>query len=139
MIGEGEIIHYMGDVVAGVVAETEALARSAAELIRVRYEVLEAVTDMHEAIKPDSIRVNDERSNVLETCSIRSGDVEKVFSEAAWVASGIYETQRIEHAFLETETAIATPGERRHQVIQPGTGRLCRQDSCSICTRTAGG
>ena len=46
MIGEGEIIHYMGDVLAGVVAETEALARQAAELIRVRYQILEPVTDM---------------------------------------------------------------------------------------------
>ena len=122
MIGEGEIIHYMGDVLAGVVAETEALARRAAALIRVRYEVLEAVTDMHEAIKPDSIRVNDERSNVLETCSIRSGDVEKVFSEAAWVTSGIYETQRIEHAFLETETAIALPEGEGIRLYSQGQG-----------------
>jgi aldehyde oxidoreductase len=122
MIGEGEIIHYMGDVVAGVVAETEALARSAAALIRVRYEILEAVTDIHEAIKPDSIRVNDERSNVLETCSIRSGDVEKIFSEAAWVASGIYETQRIEHAFLETETAIALPENDGIRLYSQGQG-----------------
>jgi len=122
MIGEREIVHYMGDVVAGVVAETEALARSAAELIRIRYEVLEPVTDMLEAIKPDSIRVNDERSNVLETCSIRSGDVEKVISEAAWVASGIYETQRIEHAFLETETAIALPDNDGIRLYSQGQG-----------------
>ncbi len=122
MIGEREIIHYVGDVLAGVVAETEALARTAAELIRVRYEVLAAVTDMHEAIKPDSIRVNDERSNVLETCSIRSGDVEKAFSEAAWVASGIYETQRIEHAFLETETAIALPENDGIRLYSQGQG-----------------
>lgn len=122
MIGEGEIIHYMGDVLAGVVAETEVLARRAAEMIRVRYEVLETVTDIHEAIKPDSIRVNDERSNVLETCSIRSGDVEKLFSEAAWVASGIYETQRIEHAFLETETAIALPENDGIRLYSQGQG-----------------
>ncbi|MFZ0471426.1 MAG: molybdopterin cofactor-binding domain-containing protein, partial [Bacteroidales bacterium] len=116
------IIHCIGDVVAGVVAETETLARKAAELIRVRYQILEPVTDMLEAIKPDSIRVNDERSNVLETSSIRSGDVEKVFSEAAWVASGIYETQRIEHAFLETETAIALPENEGIRLYSQGQG-----------------
>ncbi len=122
MIGEGEIIHCIGDVVAGVVAETETLARKAAELIRVRYQILEPVTDMLEAVKPDSIRVNDERSNVLETSSIRSGDVEKVFSEAAWVASGVYETQRIEHAFLETETAIALPENDGIRLYSQGQG-----------------
>jgi aldehyde oxidoreductase len=122
MIGKGEMVHYIGDVVAGVVAETEALARSAAELIRVRYEVLDAVTDMHEATKPDSTKVHGERSNVLETCSIRSGDVEKAFSEAAWVASGVYETQRIEHAFLETEAAIAMPENEGIRLYSQGQG-----------------
>ena len=33
MVGEGEITNYIGDVLAGVVAETEAMARDAASLI----------------------------------------------------------------------------------------------------------
>lgn len=135
MIGEGEIIHCMGDVVAGVVAETEIMARQAAELIRVRYEVLEAVTDIHEAIKPESIKVHGERSNVLETCSIRSGDVEKVFSEAVWVASGIYETQRIEHAFLETETAVAMPENDGIRLYSQGQGAYVDRTSVAAILR----
>jgi aldehyde oxidoreductase len=109
MIGEGEMTHCVGDVLAGVVAETEALARAAASLIKIEYDILDPVTDMHEAVKPDSLQVHEGRSNVLETSSIRSGDVDKAFRRAAWTAGGIYETQRIEHAFLETETAIAMP------------------------------
>ncbi len=122
MVGEGEITRYIGDVIAGVVARNEAIARKAIELIRVEYEVLEAVTEVLEAIKPNSVQVHEGRSNVLETCSIRFGDVEKAFGEAAFVSSGIYQTQRIEHAFLETETAVALPEGDGIRLYSQGQG-----------------
>ena len=57
MVGEGEITNYDGDVLAGVSQKRKLKARDAASLIRIDYEVLEPVTDMLEAIKPDSIQV----------------------------------------------------------------------------------
>jgi len=122
MVYEGETTHCLGDVLAGVVAATEAMARAAAQLINIDYQVLEAVTDIHEAARPGSIEVHSGRSNVLETSSISSGDAEKEFSGAAWVASGTYETQRIEHAFLETETAIALPEDDGIRLYSQGQG-----------------
>lgn len=122
MIGEGETTHCLGDVLAGVVAETEAEARAAAQLIRVAYEILEPVTDMHESARPGSIEVHDGRSNVLETCSIRSGDADRELATAAWIAGGVYETQRIEHAFLETETAVAMPEDDGIRLYSQGQG-----------------
>jgi aldehyde oxidoreductase len=122
MIGEGEITHYVGDVLAGIVAETEAQARKAAKLIRIEYEVLEAVTDMHQAAMPGSMEVHEGRSNVLETSVISSGDTGTEFDRSAWVAEGIYETQRIEHAFLETETAIAMPENDGIRLYSQGQG-----------------
>jgi aldehyde oxidoreductase len=122
MIDEGETTRYIGDVIAGVVAATEAVARKAAALINVSYEVLTPVTDMHLASKPGSIQVHPDRPNVIETSGIRFGDVEKAFKEAAFVSSGIYETQRIEHAFLETETAIALPDEDGVRLYTQGQG-----------------
>ena len=122
MVAEGETTHCSGDVLAGVVAETEAIARAAAQLIKIDYQVLEAVTDMHLAARPDGISVHAGRSNVLETCSISSGDVEQEFGRAAWLTSGIYETQRIEHAFLETETAIAMPEADGIRLYSQGQG-----------------
>jgi len=133
MIKEGEITNCIGDVIAGVVAETEAIARRAATLIKVGYEVFEPVTDMLEATKPDSTEVHSGRSNVLETCSIRFGEVEKAFSEAAFISSGIYETQRIEHAFLETETAIALPEGDGVRLYSQGQGAyIDRKEVASI-------
>ncbi|MCI0523181.1 MAG: molybdopterin-dependent oxidoreductase, partial [Bacteroidales bacterium] len=122
MAGIGEMTHCIGDVMAGVVADSEAAARKASALIRIEYEPLSAVTDIHEAVKPDAVCVHEGRSNVLETCSIRSGNAEKAFSEARWVASGIYETQRIEHAFLETEAAVVIPEGDGVRLYSQGQG-----------------
>ena len=122
MVALGEVTRYIGDVIAGVVATSEDIARHAASLIEVEYEVLEPVTDIHQAIKPDSPQVHPDRSNVLETCTIRFGEVDKAFAEAAYVSSDIYETQRIEHAFLETETALALPNGDGIKVFSQGQG-----------------
>ncbi len=122
MIKEGQVTNYIGDVIAGVVAKTEAIARKAVSMIEIEYEVLEAATDMFEAAKPDSVQVHKGRSNVLETCSIKLGDVDKAFKEAAYISSAVYETQRIEHAFLETETAIALPEKDGLRIYSQGQG-----------------
>jgi selenium-dependent xanthine dehydrogenase len=122
MLAEGEITSYIGDVIAGVVAKTEAAARKAVKLIHVDYDVLEAVTDVQKAAKPGSIQVHEGRSNVLETCSISFGDIEKAFRNAAYISSDVYETSRIEHAFLETETAIAIPEDDGIRLFSQGQG-----------------
>jgi aldehyde oxidoreductase len=122
MVYEDEITNYIGDVVAGVVAINEAVARNAVSLIRVDYEVLEPVTDVHEAARPGSIQVHGGNPNILETCRIKSGDVEKAFGEAAFISSGNYETQRVEHGFLETETAIALPDNGGVRLYSQGQG-----------------
>ena len=118
----GDITSYIGDVIAGVVAQTEDIARNAVKAIQVDYEIMEPVIDVHEAVKPESIRVHSGRSNVLETCCIRSGDLEKTFGEAAFISKGVYQTSRIEHAFLETETAIAVPEEEGVRLYSQGQG-----------------
>ncbi len=122
MIDSGEITHYIGDVLAGVVAQTEEIARKAAAMIRVDYEVLDPVYDIHEAAKPGGIQVHQGRSNVLETCSIQFGDTEKAFQDAAFVSSAVYKTQRVEHAFLETECAIAMPEDKGIRLYSQGQG-----------------
>jgi aldehyde oxidoreductase len=131
MVQEGEITRYIGDVLAGVVAETEAIARRAVSMINIDYHVLENVTDVHEAVKPDSPQVHAGKSNVLEICSISSGNIDKAFGEAAYISGGIYETQRIEHAFLETETAVAIPEDEGIRLFSQGQGAYVDRDQIS--------
>ncbi len=108
MIAEGEITHYVGDVVASVVAESEAIARDAVSKIRVRYEPLEVVSDMHAAMRPESPKVHPS-GNILAHPVFKRGDMEEAMRKTAYVSKGIYETQRVEHAFLEVEAAVALP------------------------------
>ena len=70
-------IRFNGDVVAMVVAETRDLAIRAAALVRVEAEVLPAVLDPEEALKPGSILVHESHgSNLVNTHRVRRGDVD---------------------------------------------------------------
>jgi selenium-dependent xanthine dehydrogenase len=110
MIGVHETTSYIGDVLAGVVASSQSIARKACDLIQVSYETLPPVTDVFHAIESDSDQVHPGQSNVLERCSMkRGGSVDDIIKISKHCSSGIYQTQRIEHAFLETEAAIAWP------------------------------
>jgi len=123
MIREGETTRYIGDVIAGVVAETEEIARKATQLIRVTYEVLEPVTDPHLALEPSTPLVHPGKANLLETCRVyRGGNAEEIIAGSIFMAKGIYQTQRIEHAFLETEGAVALPEEDGLHLYANGQG-----------------
>ena len=121
MIAVGEVTNYMGDVLAAVAAETDELARMAAELIQIEYEVLEPVTDMRDALKPESPDVH-EGGNVLARSVIVRGDMDSAKTQSAYVTSGVYETQRIEHGFLEPEAAVAYPTVDGIEVLSQGQG-----------------
>ena len=121
MIAEGETTRYIGDVLAGVIAESEAIARQAVELIGVTYDVLEPVTDMHEALKDDSPAVH-EGGNILSTSATSRGNMEEARAGSAFVSHAVYETQRIEHGFMEPEAAIARPWDGGIEVLSQGQG-----------------
>jgi selenium-dependent xanthine dehydrogenase len=108
MIAAGETTRYIGDVLAGVVAETEKIARQASSAVTVDYEVLEPLTDLHVA-ELSPIKVH-ESGNLLSVSHIQRGeDIDAVLKSSAHVVKGTYQTQRVEHGFLETEAAIALP------------------------------
>ena len=107
MIAEGETTHYIGDVIAGAVADTEEIAREAIKLIEVQYEVYEPVTDVFKAIEAE--RIHPERPNNFDTVQFTIGNADEAMKTAIYTSKGHYETQRIEHAFLEKEASIAKP------------------------------
>jgi aldehyde oxidoreductase len=121
MLAVGETSRTGADVLAGVVAASEAAARAAVNALRVEYEVLEPLTDVM-AAENSPIRVH-AKGNLLETCRIRrGGDVDKILADSAYVASGLFRTQMIEHAFLETEAAVALPEEGGVRLYSQGQG-----------------
>lgn len=108
-IDKAEHTNYIGDVIAGVVAKSEEIARKAVGLIEIKYEVLQPVTNPLEALEKNSPQVHDGVSNLLETCVLKRADVDIEIEKSDYLSSGKFNTQRIEHAFLEVEAAIALP------------------------------
>ncbi len=108
MVKKGEITRYIGDVLAGVVATDEAIARKACGLIEIEYEVLEPVTDPVQALE-DDIKVHENGNLLAETRFSRGGSIKKAFNLSDHVVSARFQTQLTEHAFLESEASIAMP------------------------------
>ena len=100
---------YLGDVLAMVVADTRRTAREAAQLIDITYDVLTPITSPIEAIASDEDAVWELDGNVLSTSTYARGDVGAAFANAAHVVRETFQTQRIDHAFVEPESTLALP------------------------------
>ncbi|MFO0722438.1 MAG: selenium-dependent xanthine dehydrogenase [Myxococcota bacterium] len=107
-IAEGEETHYVGDVLAAVAATSTRAAREAAEAIEIEYEVLPPLVDCEEALLDGAPKVGP-KGNLLSRSKIARGDAENAMKTAAIVVEDTFQTQRIEHAFLEPESALAVP------------------------------
>ena len=105
----GEEVRCVGDVLAVVAAASEAQARTAAALVDVEYEVLVPVLSPDDALREGAPRVNPAHENLLSRSAIRRGDADASLAASAHVVSGTWQTQRIEHWFLEPECALAVP------------------------------
>ena len=108
-VAEGEEVRCVGDVLAAVAAVDRHTARDAAALVCVQYEALPPVLDPREALAPGAPRVNPKHDNLLQLSVIRRGDAAAALAASAHVVSGTWQTQRIEHLYLEPESALAEP------------------------------
>ena len=123
LVAVGEEVRCVGDVLAAVAAEDEYIARQAASLVEVTYEPLEPVLNPKQSLAAGAPQVNPEHPNRLSRTEIHRGDVEKALAASAHVVSGTWETQRIEHLYLEPESALAEPlADGRLRLYSQGQG-----------------
>jgi aldehyde oxidoreductase len=114
---------YLGDVMAIVVAETRVIARRAAALVEVEYAPLTPITDPARAVASDDDAVWGLDGNVLSRSVYARGDVDGAFAASTHVVHEVFQTQRIEHAFLEPESTLAVPlADDRMHVYSGGQG-----------------
>jgi CO/xanthine dehydrogenase Mo-binding subunit len=100
-------VRFIGDQIALVVAETEAIAAEALDRIEVEFEDLPVITDPVAAMDKDALLLHpDKGSNIFCQFRIRKGEVEKAFSEAAVIIEGEYRTPAQEHAYLQPEAGL---------------------------------
>jgi CO/xanthine dehydrogenase Mo-binding subunit/aerobic-type carbon monoxide dehydrogenase small subunit (CoxS/CutS family) len=104
-------VRYMGDAIAAVFAESDEAAEASVAKIGVTYRDLPVLVGYDEALKPDAIRLHENYDNTIAVMEAGRGNVEEGFAASALVMEGDYETQYIEHAYLEPESCIATVDE----------------------------
>lgn len=124
-----DVVRFVGDQIAAVVAHTEAEAAAAVKLIEVEYEDLPVVTDAVEAMKPDSPRVHEQigDSNICVHYKIRKGNIEEGFAQADVIVEGEYRTPVQEHAYLQPEAGLAYTDEEGRITLECG-GQWTHED-----------
>lgn len=120
-IAEGEETRYVGDVLAFVVASDMHTARQAAELIEIDYEVRTSITTPDEALKPDAPKIHP-KGNLLSKCGLVRGEPDAALAGSKHVIEHTWQTQCIEHMFLEPEACLASPQGDGLRVLSQGQG-----------------
>ena len=108
MIAKGDITRSVGDAICLVIAETEDILAAAKKLVRITYEELEPVRNVHEAMAENAPKLH-EKGNLCQTRHVTRGDAKTALAGSKYVVTKSYQTPFTEHAFLEPECAVAFP------------------------------
>ncbi len=111
-----DVVRYVGDEVAIVAAVDEKTANKALRMIKVEYEVLDAVIDFEKAIDSKVIVHNEDvhcnfdigmvrEKNIVATHNYTKGNVEEVLESCDIVVEETYYTQAQAQAMMETYRA----------------------------------
>ncbi len=104
---------FLGQPVALVAAENQEALREAVKAVVVEMEALPAILEIDAAIAADSY--------LGGTNTISRGDLARGFAEAAGVVEGSLNIGGQEQFYLESQTAIAVPGEQGQMHIHSST------------------
>ncbi len=138
-----DIVRFVGDQVALIVAETEQAAARARDLIRVSYEDLPVLTDPFAALAPGAPQLHTCRQrsaihpelrtegNLISHHQIRKGDVEKAWPQADVIVEGEYHTPSQEHVFLQPEAGLAYIDEQGRLTVA-AAGQWTSEDQHQI-------
>jgi carbon-monoxide dehydrogenase large subunit len=112
-----DVVRYVGDAVAVVVAESEVQAYDALEFIEVDYDPLPAVVDAQRAAASGAPQLHaDIPGNLAFHWTVAGGDIDQAFASAAVVVKDRIIQQRLIPTAMETRGAVAQ--------FVPATGEL---------------
>lgn len=150
MVPVGDITRYIGDALAIVAADTVEIARKAATLIKVEYDVQDPLTSPQQALAPDAPALHPD-GNILTEVHVSRGDVAKAMADSALVIREEFQTPATEHAFMEPESALSYFDESGILTVHVGTQNIHHdahclshilgipQDQIHVCAETIGG
>ncbi|MFF3428890.1 molybdopterin-dependent oxidoreductase [Streptomyces sp. NPDC002602] len=111
-----DVVRFVGQRVAAVVADSEQAAEEGCRRVVVTYEELPYVIDPEEAMLPGAPVLHPKgpesgifraENNVCGEVHNTLGDMEKGYAEADVVHEETFQTQRVQHASLETHGSVA--------------------------------
>ncbi|WP_427016879.1 molybdopterin-dependent oxidoreductase [Pseudarthrobacter sp. P1] len=139
------VVRHIGQRVAAVVADSVHEAEAGVRAVRVDYELLPAVIDPLEALRPGAPAVHGDKdavvsriaspgTNVVAELHSELGDVAAGFLAADVVHEGTYRTQRVQHVALETHACIASFDDGGRLVVRSSTQTpfLTRRALCRV-------
>ncbi len=119
-LARGKVRHY-GEAVAAIIADSEAEAKEALDLIKITYEQLTPVLSVDEALKEDSLLVHEELgnyqhidaihpepgTNIANRTRIRKGNISQGFEESDVIIEDEFSFPQGDHVAMETRATIA--------------------------------
>ncbi|MGD9546243.1 MAG: xanthine dehydrogenase family protein molybdopterin-binding subunit [Candidatus Krumholzibacteriia bacterium] len=126
-----EKARFIGDRVAVVAAETLIAAERALKLIEVKYEVLEAVTDMDEALRRTDLLIHETpdprgisqagRSNLAAHIDKQVGDVDAALKTCDLVVERTYFLPKVQASHIEPHVSMAWVDEDDRLIVRTST------------------
>ncbi len=101
-------VRYLGDGVVIACATTRDAAHEALKKVKIDYQPLSIISDPVEALKPGTVAIHDDGNEIVHH-KVRKGDIEAGLADADIVIERTYQTQFVEHAYLEPEAVLAEP------------------------------
>jgi xanthine dehydrogenase large subunit len=136
--------HHIGQPIVALAGESRAALRAARAAVRIELDPLAPVLTIDEAIAG--------RHFLGPTRQISRGDAQAALTQAEHVLEGTFRTGGQEHFYLETQAALAVPGESGQITIHSSTQNpseiqevvahclgLRQNQVVCICTRMGGG
>jgi CO/xanthine dehydrogenase Mo-binding subunit/aerobic-type carbon monoxide dehydrogenase small subunit (CoxS/CutS family) len=112
-----DVVRFIGQKVAAVVADSEGAAEEACRRLKVVYEILPALIDPEQAMMPgaplvhpdrtSANRVADAQRNLVAETHGEFGDVASTLATSAVTYEATFHSHRVQHAALETHGGLA--------------------------------
>ncbi len=138
-------VRFVGDRVAAVAADTKEIALQALKLIKVEYEVLDAVFDPEKARDPDAPQIHDEEeahmpipvfyekgSNHVSHTDFAFGDIDKELENSDYTFERRYDTQYAQHTPIEPHVCMAYFDDQDYNIDQESGPRVTVRTSTQV-------
>lgn len=110
LVAEGETAKMVGDPIAVVAAVSEEIAEQAVKLIDIEYKQRDPIYDPEEVLKsPEKYKIH--HTAFCGSYDFEAGDIKKGIDAADFIVEDKYNLPIQEHAYIETESGVAVPGD----------------------------